>query len=342
LTLAAARELAARAKREAKGGVDPTAQKRKQRVARRATEANTLQAVAEEYLKREGKKLRTLSQRRADLELLYRRLGRQPITEIRRSQYGRALDHIADHNGPVRSDRCLAALTRLLNWHASRDDDFVSPLTRGMRHTKPNELARSRVLTDDELCRLWLAAETYPGPFGAYLRFTLLTATRRSESAGLQRDELSDGGSTWIVPGSRYKNGKDTLIPLSKAARAIVAAQPVLGDYVFSTDGSKPLGGFTKRKADFDKVSGVSDYRLHDLRRTARTLLSRAGISVDVAERALGHVMVGVRGTYDRHAYEAEKRHAFEALAAQIERIVHPPKAAIADMAEARAKRRQR
>jgi len=71
-------------------------------------------------------------------------------------------------------------------------------------------------------------------------------------------------------------------------------------------------------------------------------VLSRAGISVDVAERALGHVMVGVRGTYDRHAYEAEKRHAFEALAAQIERIVHPPKAAIADMAEARAKRRQR
>src|SRR5262249_60956905 len=151
-----------------------------------------------------------------------------------------------------------------------------------MRHTKPNELARSRVLTDDELRRLWLAAETYPGPFGAYLRFTLLTATRRSESAGLRRDELSDSGSTWIVPGSRYKNGKDTLIPLSQAAQAIVAAQPVLGDYVFSTDGSKPLGGFTKRKADFDKVSGVSDCRLHDLRRTARTVLSRAGIRVDV------------------------------------------------------------
>jgi hypothetical protein len=332
LTLAAARELATRAKRQARGGVDPTAAKRKQRVAQRAAEADTLQAIAEEYLRREGSALRTLSQRRADLELLYKPLGRQPVSDIKRSQYRRELDRIADERGPVRADRVLAALTRLLNWHAVRDDDFRSPLTRGMRHTKPKELARSRVLTEDELRRLWLAAETYPGPFGRYLQFTLLTATRRGESAGLRRSELHDGGATWIIPGARYKSGQDTLIPLSKAAQKIIAAQPYLGDYIFSADGTRALGGFDDRKKDFDKVSGVSDYRLHDLRRTARTLLSRAGISVDIAERCLGHVMGGVRGTYDRYAYQAEKTHAFEALAAQIERIVHPPEGAVFQM----------
>ena len=342
LTLAAARELAARAKREAKGGVDPTFVKRKKRIEQRAVEANTLQAIAEEFL-RHKKPQRTDNQLRADLLLLYKPLGRQPVVQIRRSAYSRELKHIANERGPVRADRVLSALTRLLNWHASNDDDFVSPLIRGMRRTKPKDLARSRVLDDSELRKLWLAAEKYPGPFGHYLRFVLLTATRRSEAAGLRRSELSDDGATWIIPGSRYKSGKDTLIPLSKGAQAIVAAQPVLGgDYVFSATGGRALGGFADRKADFDRSAGLSNYRLHDLRRTSRTLLSRAGVNSDIAERCLGHVIGGVRGTYDRHEYEAEKRHAFEALAAQIERIVHPPTADVADMAEARAKRRQR
>src|SRR5262245_25949915 len=340
LSLASARELATKALRQAKSGVDPTAEKRKQRVAQHAAEADTLASIAEEFLRREGVKLRTVSQRASDLRLFYPTLGRLPVDQIRRGQYHRLLDHIADHNGPHRADRALAGLKRLLSWHAERSE-FISPLGRGGRRTSPRELARSRVLTDDELRKLWTAAETYPGPFGAYLRFTLLTATRRSESAGLRRTELSDDGRTWIIPGSRYKSGKDVVIPLSKSAQRIVAAQSMLGDYVFTADGSRPLGGFDKRKRDFDKVSGVAGYRLHDLRRTARTLLSRAGISADVAERALGHALVGVRGTYDRHAYEAEKRHAFEALAARISRVVRGPEVKVADMAEAR-KRRQR
>jgi hypothetical protein len=63
---------------------------------------------------------------------------------------------------------------------------------------------------------------------------------------------------------------------------------------------------------------------LHDCRRTARSLLSRAGINSDHAEQCLGHVIPGVRGVYDRHAYYDEKKFAFEALGAQIERIVNP------------------
>ena len=69
----------------------------------------------------------------------------------------------------------------------------------------------------------------------------------------------------------------------------------------------------------------MTGWTLHDLRRTARSLMSRAGVNADHAERCLGHVIAGVRGTYDRHEYHAEKQHAFEALAALIERIVNPP-----------------
>jgi integrase len=65
-------------------------------------------------------------------------------------------------------------------------------------------------------------------------------------------------------------------------------------------------------------------WTLHDLRRTARSLMSRAGISSDHAERALGHVIDGVRSVYDRHKYLAEKQRAFEALAALVEQILNP------------------
>ena len=326
LSLAAARELATKALREAKSGkTDPAAEKTRKRQQERAAESDTLNAIAQEYLRREGQRLRTCNQRRADLELLCASgVGRLPVGEITRGQFTRALDHVADNNGLTRADRVLSAAKTLLNWHASRSD-FVSPLGRGGRRTSTSERARSRILSDDELRRVWLAAgEDTNTPFGAFIRFLLLTASRRGEAAGLRRTELSDSGKVWTIPAARYKSKRDVLIPLSGAAQKIIAAMPYRGDYVFTADGSHALGGFAERKNAFDKVSGVQNYRLHDLRRTSRTLLSRAGISADVAEMCLGHALGGIRGTYDRHEYQSEKAAAFEKLANRIEGIVHP------------------
>jgi integrase len=344
LSLLAARSLCAEALRQARSGNDPAAAKQRKRQQERAAESDTLAAIAAEYLRREGPRLRTIQQRRSDLDLLCASvLGRQPVAGITRGQYTRILDHIADNNGPVRSDRCLSALRTLLSWHSARSD-FISPLVRGGRRTSISERARSRVLDDDELKAVVMTAEAEQrkgNPFGAFVLFLLHTATRRSEAAGLRRrSELSDGGAVWTIPGGRYKSGKDTLIPLSAAAQAIIAAQPVLGDFVFSADGSHPLVGFDDRKKDFDKVCGVQNYVLHDLRRTARTLLSRAGIGADVAEMCLGHALTGVRATYDRFAYFDQKKQAFEALAALIARIVHGPEPAVADITVERKRHR--
>src|SRR5947209_12603841 len=77
-------------------------------------------------------------------------------------------------------------------------------------------------------------------------------------------------------------------------------------------------------KLSFDRACGVNGWTIHDLRRTARSLMSRAGVNSDHAERCLGHVIGGVRGTYDRHEYYTEKQLAFEKLASQIERVVSP------------------
>jgi integrase len=111
---------------------------------------------------------------------------------------------------------------------------------------------------------------------------------------------------------------------LSKAAKTVIASVPVIGDgdLVFSHDGKRPVGGFSKFKSALDKSSGVKGWRLHDLRRTARSLMSRAGVNSDIAERCLGHIINGVRGVYDRHAYLEEKRAAFDALAKEIKHIL--------------------
>jgi integrase len=313
----------------AKGG-DPLKERRDEE----AEATNTLKSIAEEYLAREASRLRSIDQRRACLErLIYPQFGLRQIDSIRRSEIVRLLDKIEDENGPVMADHTLAVLRRLFTWHAGRSDDFRSPIVRGMARTSPKARARQRVLTDDELRAVWKTAEALKSPFGFLVRFIVLTAARRNEAARLRRDEVS--GAEWLIPGSRHKSKRDFLLPMSSATLAMFTDVPAIGPgkgrgYVFTTDGVRPLAGFSKFKREFDEAvfaiqrEPMPRWTLHDLRRTARSLMSRAGVAPDHAERALGHVIAGIRGTYDLHEFRDEKRRAFEALAAQVERIIKP------------------
>jgi integrase len=320
LSLAGARELAVKAMRQVRTGVDPGHEKLAGRKGRSAL-GMRVRDICEAFLEREGGKLRSIEQRRYDLRLISDAIGAIDISDIRRSHIVAMLDRIEAERGPTMADRVLGAFGRLQTWHASRGDDFRPVIVRGMKRSDAKARARTRVLTDDEIRALWEA--TASGPFGGFVRFALLTATRRNEAAGLRRSELVDTG-TWIIPKDRYKTGVDHVVPLSPLAQSVIAAQPNLGDAVFSIDGAKPITGFDSFKKQLDAASGVTGWRIHDIRRTARTLLSRCGIDADIAERALGHATGGVRGVYDRYAYAAEKRHAFEALARRIEAILHP------------------
>jgi hypothetical protein len=66
----------------------------------------------------------------------------------------------------VMADHVLALLRKLMSWHASRGDDFRSPIVRGMAKTKPKDQARHRTLEGHELRVVWKAAEAFPGPYG--------------------------------------------------------------------------------------------------------------------------------------------------------------------------------
>jgi integrase len=173
---------------------------------------------------------------------------------------------------------------------------------------------RERVLSDGELATIWRS--TYgPGPFNGIVRMLILTGQRREEVAGMAWAELNDDLSTWTIPASRAKNGATHIVPLSYQAQDLLRSAPKLGELVFP--GLRgPFNGFSRAKEAIDAKSGVTDWRLHDLRRTVATGLQRLGVRLEVTEQILNHVSgsrAGIVGVYQRHDFASEKRTALEA-----------------------------
>ena len=269
------------------------------------------------------------------------RIGKLGVYEVRRSHIADMLDRIEDEAGPVMADRTRAYLRKALAWYAERDDQFnlTAAFVRVKPRANPKDRARTRVLSDDEIRAIWPALGE-AATFGALIKTLLLTAQRRDEVAHMSRKEIGED-RIWTIPPERYKTKRPNFVPLSEDALAVIEAQPKIDgcDYVFPSRAETPFTGFGKSKAKLDKavlaamkkqakegtrIEPIPNWTLHDLRRTAKTLMVRAGVRPDISERVLGHVIAGVEGTYDRHSYADEKRDALEKLAEMIERILNP------------------
>jgi integrase len=266
-------------------------------------------------------------------------LGSKPIAWLKKSDVIRLLEQLEDDYGPVSADRALALIRRILNWWSARSDDFRSPLVRGMARTKPSEHRRARVLTDDEIRAVWAACDQLP-VFGPYVRFLLATGARRNEVAMMKWSELDENG-VWRLPKERSKTGVELARPLSRMALDILDGIPRTGcAFPFSYNGRTGMTGFSKPKRELDqRVAAVlaeengrlpipiPRWTIHDVRRTSASLMQRehVGVSREVIEACLGHAIKGVAGTYQRHSYGPEMKRAFEALSAEVMRILNPP-----------------
>ena len=207
-------------------------------------------------------------------------------------------------------------------------------------------MARDRLLTDDEIGAVWNAACDMPEPAGPFVRLALLTLARREEVAGMRWSEVSPDLSVWTIPAQRMKRGQAHVVTLTDAAReALGAVTRIDGqDLVFTTTGKTPISGFSKIKARLDKLSGVTDWVLHDFRRAGPSTLARLGFSSIVADKLLAHqpsALSSVARTYQQHDFSAEKKVALEAWAAHVLRCASGALEAgnVADLAQHRAKR---
>jgi integrase len=308
-----ARELARTAMKAIKGGRDRSG-------------PESFARVAEEWFKRHVAAKGHLTGRERDRHLrkhVFPAWAGRDFRSIRRKDVAALLDTIEDNAGPAAADAALASIRSMANWYATRNDDYVSPVVRGMRRTSSKDTARSRILDDDEIKLVWNACE---GTFGDLVKLLLLTAQRRTKVATMRWDDVSVDG-VWSVPnGGRAKGtGGDLLLP--EMALNIIRGRPRFGmnPFVLRGQDDRAFNGFAYGKQQLDaKLPEMPQWGLHDLRRTARSLMSRAGVRPDLAERVLGHAIRGVEGVYDRHSYRDEKAQALNALAGLLANILRP------------------
>ena len=286
----------------------------------------TFKDEADKWIKHyvEPKKLRSQPDiERMLAKYVYPKWKDRPFLEIRRRAVNELLDHVAHKHGLSQADAVLAQIRGIMTWYQTQDENYVSPIVRGMRRNN-NRKARDRTLNDDEIRAVWKAAEDC-GSFGAIVKVALLTAQRRDKIATMKRSDMADG--IWTIAADEREKGTAGKIKLPSLALDIVEAQPQIAGnpYVFAARGKGPFNSWAQRKKELDKkLPGIPAWVVHDLRRTARSLMARADVRPDIAERVLGHAIPGVEGVYDRHQYADQKTDALNRLAALIEKINQP------------------
>jgi integrase len=289
----------------------------------------SFEAVAAKFMKLhcEAEGLRSIYEYRLLLKRMEHEWTGKEFKSIGRGDVSRLLDKVEEKSGRRQANYTLSVFSKLANWYAARDDDYRSPIVKGMR--RGESVRRDRFLDDDELRAVWKGAEAN-GTFGALIRLLLITGQRRDKVASMRWDDIE--GAVWTIAAEDREKGNAGELVLPGVALEIINAQPCYASspYVFPGTGSAHISGWSKRKRQFDaKIEGVKPWVLHDLRRTARTLMSRAGVRPDISERVLGHAIAGVEGVYDRHQYREEKAHALRALATIIENILRPQNAKV-------------
>ena len=169
------------------------------------------------------------------------------------------------------------------------------------------------MLSDQEIAAVWLATERLRPKARVLVRLLILTAVRQSEAADIAVGEVDLEARRWRIDGRRTKNGKGIVLPLHPILVAdlqAVWAEHDVGDRwrMLGDLAGSGFKGFGKLKQRLDLLSAVKDWRFHDLRRTARTGMTRLGVSRDHAEAALNHISgrTALERTYNRHDYAAE------------------------------------
>jgi integrase len=302
-------------------GRDPAAEKRE---AKRRVVADRVEDLLETFI------AQRLSHNRSGGEisrLLRREVGRpwsgRSIHEITKRDVVEVVTAIEQRGAPVAANKTLKSIKTFLRWCVGRAVLDQSPAEGVPLPAK--EVARDRVLDDEELAHVILAARKIGGPYGGIVELLALTGQRREEVAHLQREELDLARRVWTLPKTRTKNAKVHVVHLTEQSLAVLKRAEQTGLYVFSLLGTKPFPGFSRAKRRLDQLSGVTEWRLHDLRRTCVSGMARLGIAPHVADKILNHqsgTISGVAAVYQRHEFLSERREALERWGTHVASIV--------------------
>ena len=259
--------------------------------------------------------------------LLRRELGQswggRSIHDITKRDVVEVVSAVQQRGAPGTANKTLKSTKTFLRWCVGRAILDSSPAEGIPMPTKV--VSRDKVLTDQELALVIRAARKMGGPYGGIVELLALTGQRREEVAQMTWDELDLGQHIWTLPKSRTKNGKQHVVHLSAQAFAVLNGVPKKGPFVFSILGTRPFHDFSKAKRVLDRLSAVSHWRLHDLRRSCVSGMARLGVAPHVADKILNHqtgTISGVAAVYQRHEFLAERQAALDLWGAHVAALI--------------------
>ena len=306
-TLAIARITALKVLADRNEGKDPAREKRD---FRKKVVTDTVEDVVKEYRSRHIDALRSAYEinRIIDVEILSR-WRTKSIHEISRRDILSGLDEIVARGSPAAANYTFTVMRAMFNWAIGRGILEKSPCT-GLSKPTPVK-SRNRILSDDELREIIFAARRTSKPYGAIVELLALLGQRRSEVAEMTWSEVNLGKKLWTIPLERAKNSRAHFVHLAPRAIEIIHVQPKTNGLVFPTPTGKPFMEFSIMKSRLNKESGVSDWVLHDLRRTVVSGMASLGIAPHVADKVLNHqsgTISGVAAVYQRHEFLVERK----------------------------------
>ena len=329
ITLEQAREAARARLGDLAKGIDPRAVRAQQREAaeREAAErALTLGALLDDWAKLHlsQKRPRYAAEAVRAIKYAFEKHLKRPAARLTKAEAVAVLDDLLKAGSAAMAGRTLAYARACYTWATKRGKVASNPfqgIPIGAGIAK-----RERVLSADEIGRVWNAAAGMGQPWGPLFRMMILTLARREEVAGMRWSEVTSDLAVWTIPGERMKRGQAHVVALPDAARdALRIVTRIKGqDLVFSTTGKTPVSGFTKAKAALDKAAKVKDWRLHDLRRSGVSALAAMGFNAVVADLLLAHQPASlstVARIYQRHDFAPEREAALKAWATHVVRF---------------------
>ena len=228
------------------------------------------------------------------------------LSTITKAELRDLIETKEDQGYPVAARTTYEVLNPFFKWCLGKDLILSNPLSTLPPPGIPK--SRDKILSESEIKAIWKATFDMP-LWGPFYRLLMLTCQRRNEVAGIQYGEIYN--NEWTIPGSRTKNGRSHLVHLSTSAMTIIESKP---EFI-----GRQVSGFSKAKRTIDRLSGVKNWRIHDLRRTGATTMQRLGVLPDHIELILNHSSKGVKGIYQRFQYLEERKDALELLGLYLE-----------------------
>jgi len=327
-----ARVEAQRVLAERAAGRDPQTEKQE---SKRRLKTDQVDSLVAEFISRHVAQNRTA---RETTRILHHDVlphwGTWTIHEVRKRDVIALLDKVRERGALVMANRVLAVVRKFFNWCMGRGVLERSPCANIGVPTR--EQARHRVLSDEELGLVVAATRALGFPFGSIVELLALTGQRRDEVSRMAWHHIDLDRHLWHIPPEHSKNGKPHTVHLSPQALSILQGVPRTGTLVFSFDGTTQFQGFSKAKRRLDHVSRVSDWTLHDLRRTVVSGMARLGVAPHVADKILNHqsgTISGVAAVYQRHEFMSERKEALHRWAQHVAKLIAPA-ARLADTLE--------